>query len=178
MRWGHSKKLVEGRERVAYGSSPFDHGPRCSIRSHISGFGHHEPVTVPALLPFECRWRCRKRSSSRPVKFRAQLPLLQARGAVFHIRPMKRSDTHKSRRSSGLSGCVALLQQNKFAIVVFMPAIAGVIYLFDSFPEQQMSEHRTQPTVTEIGKVISVDLPFSLHKARSLHCPRCLSTGT
>jgi hypothetical protein len=69
---------------------------------------------------------------------------------------MKRSDTHKSRRSSGLSGCVALLQQNKLAIVVFMAVIAGVIYLFDIFPEQQMRERRTQPTVTEIGKVISV----------------------
>jgi hypothetical protein len=91
---------------------------------------------------------------------------------------MKRSDTHKSRRSSGLSGCIALLQQNKFAIVVFMAVIAGVIYLFDIFPEQQMREHRTQPTVTEIGKVISVGrVSFTVQFAQGpvTTRPRCLS---
>ncbi|WP_156954342.1 hypothetical protein [Paraburkholderia acidipaludis] len=74
----------------------------------------------------------------------------------IQITPMEKSDTHKFRRSSGLSGHIVLLRQNKRAILVLMAAIAGVIYLFDIYPEQQMQEFRSEPTVTETGKVIAL----------------------
>lgn len=45
---------------------------------------------------------------------------------------------------------------HKLAIVVLVVLVAGVDYLFDIYPEQQMHEFRSQPTVTETGKVIAL----------------------
>lgn len=53
-----------------------------------------------------------------------------------------------------LSRCIATLWHNKLAAVVLVSAAAAVIYVFDVFPGQQMREFRSQPSVTESGKVI------------------------
>lgn len=50
----------------------------------------------------------------------------------------------------------ATLWQNRLAVVVLASAIATIIYVFDVLPGQQMQEFRSQPAVTETGKVIAL----------------------
>jgi hypothetical protein len=56
--------------------------------------------------------------------------------------------------SSKLGLGIATAWQNKLAALVLGSAIAAVIYVFDVFPEQQMAEFRSQPLVTESGRVV------------------------
>lgn len=51
---------------------------------------------------------------------------------------------------------IETLWRNKLAAVVLALAIATIIYVFDVLPGQQMREFRSQPTVTESGKVIAL----------------------
>jgi hypothetical protein len=51
---------------------------------------------------------------------------------------------------------VETLWQNKLAVVILGVAIAAILYVFDVLPKQQMQEFRTQPTVTESGRVIAL----------------------
>lgn len=51
---------------------------------------------------------------------------------------------------------VETLWRNKLAVLILAAAIAMIFYVFDVLPKQQMQEFRTQPTVTESGKVIAL----------------------
>ncbi|RKF30556.1 hypothetical protein BCY88_12900 [Paraburkholderia fungorum] len=62
----------------------------------------------------------------------------------------------KRDRLFNLSLWIDVLWGNKRAVVVLISAIAAITYVFDVLPGQQMREFRSQPTVTESGKVIAL----------------------
>ena len=49
-----------------------------------------------------------------------------------------------------------MLWRNKLAVVVLTSAVATITYVFDVLPGQQMREFRSQPWVTEPGKIIAL----------------------
>jgi hypothetical protein len=69
---------------------------------------------------------------------------------------MEPSKVSKPVRVFDLAFFVDTLWRSKLAVVVLASAIATIIYVFGVLPEQQMQEFRTQPTVTESGRVIAL----------------------
>jgi hypothetical protein len=114
----------------------FDYG----FTRRRSPSGRGRPVTVSRQQPQDRRQSPRDTDSS----------------AAIHKASMERSKMRKPGRLSRLSCYVETLWRDKLVIGVLVFGVGAILYVFVVLPRQVMQELRSQPAVTESGRVTSV----------------------